>query len=217
MKKRELLYKISDQSISQMLPCYKPIRRHFAAGDVILTYEGNTTMNIMVVESGTAKLSTISEDGDLFVLEHYETGDIFGELFALPLESLEYIVTAETDCSIIYIDYLHIITPCEELCTHHSQFISNLFIMTAQKTQELSLHISILHQPTTRLKILSYLKYISSGVVKKRDDGSFVIPITLTELSEYLGVDRAAMMREIKAMKQAGLIESNKQEFKVLV
>ena len=88
-------------------------------------------------------------------------------------------------------------------------------MMAAQKSQELSLHISLMHQNTIRQKLLACLNYIGSST-EKRSDGSFDIPIPLAELAEYLGVDRSAMMREIKAMKNDGLISGNRREFIVL-
>ena len=37
--------------------------------------------------------------------------------------------------------------------------------------------------------------------------------MTLSSLAEYLCVDRSAMMREIKVLKEEGLLTSDKREF----
>lgn len=212
MKKRTVLDDISRESKALMLPCFAPYWKDYQCGETILTYEPGVPKNIAVLEKGSAKLQIINEDGNVFLLEHIKEGNLFGELFSLPLEAFQYTVVAETDCRVMYVDYEHIIKPCENLCNHHSQLISNMFIMAAQKSQELSLHISLMHQTTIRQKLLAYLNYIGSGA-EKRSDGSFDIPITLAELAEYLGVDRSAMMREIKSMKNDGLIKGNRREF----
>ena len=212
MQKRRVLDDISKESKSLMLPCFNPWWKEYQAGERIMSYDAGVPTTIAVLEKGLAKLQIINEDGDLFLLERIVEGDLFGELFALPLDSFEYTVTAESHCRVMYVNYQHIIEPCENLCTHHSQLISNLFMMAAQKSQELSLHISLMHQNTIRQKLLAYLHYISS-VTGKRSDGSFEIPISLAELAEYLSVDRSAMMREIKAMKNDGLIAGNRREF----
>ena len=180
-----------------------------------MSYDAGVPRNIAVLEKGNAKLQILNEDGDIFLLEHINEGDLFGELFSLPLDSFEYIVTAESDCNVMFVGYEHIIKPCENLCNHHSQLISNLFMMAAQKSQELSLHISLMHQNTIRQKLMAYLNYVSASS-DKRSDGSFNIPISLAELAEYLSVDRSAMMREIKAMKNDGLISGNRREFIIL-
>ena len=216
MEKRHLLDNISETSLRLMGPCFNPGKKRFSAGETIITYEAGVPTSIAVMEKGSAKLHILTEEGNMLLMETYSDGDIFGELFALPLESFEYIVTASSDCSVMFIDYNHIIEPCENLCKHHSQLISNMFLLAAQKSQELSLHLSILHQGTIRAKLMTYLRYISNGPVEKQKDGTFTIPISLAELSEYLSVDRSAMMRELKVMKQDGVLESNRREFKLL-
>ena len=215
MKKRRVLDDISKESRALMIPCFDPWWKDYKMGETILTYDAGVPKNIAVLEKGSAKLQILNEYGDIFLLEHIYEGDLFGELFALPLESFEYIVTAESDCRVMFVDYQHIIKPCENLCNHHSQLISNMFMMAAQKSQELSLHISLMHQNTIRQKLMAYLNYVSSSK-GTRSDGSFEIPISLAELAEYLSVDRSAMMREIKQMKNDGLITGSRREFTIL-
>ncbi len=247
MEKVSLLDNIGQDSIDMMIPCFKPITRKYRKDDTILSYSAGVPASVAVLFRGQARLEILNEEGDLFLLERYEGGDVFGELFSLPLENFEYIVKALTDCTVVYLDYNHIITPCENLCAHHSQLISNLFMMTAQKAQELSLHISILGQNSTRDKLMTYLKHVRSqtgrrlagsgisvdrasavrsgeGGTKKTPntlssppDRLFTLPMTLGQLAEYLMVDRSSMMRELRAMKDDGLIESKNRQFRILV
>ena len=53
--------------------------------------------------------------------------------------------------------------------------------------------------------MLAYFKYIN----KKTGNGSNIIkmPLSYTELASYLSVDRSAMTREIKYLKDEGFIE----------
>ena len=215
IEKRRVLDDIGKESRALMLPCFAPWWKTYKAGETIITYGAGVPKSIAILEKGSAKLQILNEDGDIFLLEHIREGDLFGELFALPLETFEYMAIAESDCRVMFVKYEHIIKPCENLCTHHSQLISNLFMMAAQKSQELSLHISLMHQNTIRQKLMAYLTYVSSST-EKRSDGSFEIPISLAELSDYLSVDRSAMMREIKSMKNDGLISGSRREFVIL-
>lgn len=214
MDKRQILYNISPESLDKMIPCFKPVYKKYMAGETIISYTYDHVGQVAVLRKGAAKLEILNADGETFLLEHYSGGDIFGEFFSLPIDNYEYLVTALENSEVIYIDYEHIIKPCENLCEHHSQLISNLFIMSAQKSQELSLHISILGQSSTRSKLLAYLKYIS-GISSVDSDGYFTIPMKLTDLAKYLHVDRSAMMREIRQMKADGLIEGKNRKFKL--
>ncbi len=215
MEKRNIFDSIGEEAMAHILTCFKPYRRDFLAGETILTYEAGEPKRVEILESGCARLQILNEDGDIFLIERIMQGDVFGEPFALPLDRFVYVVTAETSCRVLFLDYDHIIRPCAKLCDHHSRIISDLFIMAAQKSQVLSLHISLLHQNTIRRKVLSYLSYASS-ICPKNKDGYFTIPMSLVDLSDYLNVDRSAMMREIRQLKEEGLIDGSRREFKVL-
>ncbi|MGN0658005.1 MAG: Crp/Fnr family transcriptional regulator [Emergencia sp.] len=214
MKKRIFTEGISAESLDQMIICFDPLFRSFSAGETILAYS-DSPEHIGILLEGDATLHYIDEQGDSSMLEVYGSGDIFGEIFSLPLDNYEYIVSAQTDCRVIFISYDHLITPCEKACAHHSRLISNLFLMTAQKSQELSLHISFLSQHTTRKKLLAYLHYARSLSGASRSQ-PFEIPMTLGGLAEYLCVDRTAMMREIRLLKQDGVLDSDRRRFRLL-
>lgn len=215
MEKRNIFDGISKKSMEMVLPCFKPYWKEYYSGETILTYDSGAPKRVEFLERGSAKLQILTEDGDSFVIDRILAGDVFGEPFALPLDKFAYIVTAETDCRVLFLDYEHIIRPCEKLCDHHSRIISNLFIMAAQKSQGLSLHISLLNQNTTRNKVLTYLNYAAS-VCEKNCDGSFTIPMSLVDLAEYLNVDRSAMMREIRSLKQERLIDGSRRNFRLI-
>ena len=215
MQKASLLDRITPESLQKMIPCFKPLIKRYGKGETILSYEDGAPTHVAVLLKGSARLEVINTEGDAFLLEQYKEGDVFGELFTLALDSAAYLVTALEPAQVVFIDYQHIITPCEVSCPHHTQLISNLFLMTAQRTQELSLHLSLLNQPSTREKLLAYLRFARSQAGAE-GAAPFQIPLTLSQLAEYLRVDRSAMSREIKAMKEAGLIEAEKRVFRLL-
>ena len=214
MRKVRFLDNISKDSIDKMIPCFKPSFKNYKAGETILSYSDNPEQ-VAILLSGSAKLYFSDIEGDYGLLETYEEGDLFGDVFSLPLNGYEYTVTAVTDCHVVFISYQHILHPCCHVCEHHSQLISNLFLMTTQRSQELSLHINILGQPTTRKKLLTYLQFIQAGSGVHEGE-SFEIPMSLGALSEYLCVERTAMMREIRKMNEDGILESNRRQFKLL-
>ncbi|MEE3361961.1 MAG: Crp/Fnr family transcriptional regulator [Anaerovoracaceae bacterium] len=215
MQQKNILDDISIESLKLMVPCFAPVFRKFKRGETIMQYEGGEPKTISVMVLGTARLEIIDEDGEAFNLESYRRGDVFGELFALPLENLGYSVIATSDCTIMNVDYHHFISPCEKTCDHHTTLISNLFIMTAQKSQELALHLTILSQNCIRAKLMTYLRYARS-CADATDDQEFEIPMSLSQLADYIRADRSSMMREIKAMKSDGLIESKARSFRLL-
>ena len=64
------------------------------------------------------------------------------------------------------------------------------------------MRIELLTKRSTRDKLLGYFSFLSSRNFSKH----FELPFSLTDLADYLSVDRSAMMREIKLLKEDGFI-----------
>ena len=75
------------------------------------------------------------------------------------------------------------------------------------------MRIELLSKRTIREKLLSYFKIISTRNMSK----SFKIPFSLTDLADYLSIDRSAMMRELKSLKEEGVIEKSGNRITLLV
>lgn len=103
----------------------------------------------------------------------------------------------------LFIDYSQIIKRCSNACAEHSRLVNNLLQMTASKAQSMALHINILSRRTTRQKLLTYFEINALKTKEKY----FPLPMSLSALADYISVDRSSMMRELRKMKEEGLIE----------
>ena len=77
--------------------------------------------------------------------------------------------------------------------------------LLSQKIVELNERVEILSKRSIRDKLLSYFELLASSNPKR----SFLLPFTYTDLADYLSVDRSAMMRELKNLKEEGFIQTN--------
>lgn len=211
METLEIFKGISRESLENMLRCFNARRAFFSKGQTIHTYSASLE-KIGLLLSGKAHLYCIDYEGCYTLLEHFSETDIFGELFTLPLQNLEYIVEADSDCEVLFISYNCIITPCSNACKHHSRLIDNLFHLATKKSQTLSLRINLLSARTIRQKLIHYLTYQQA----KAGNNSFVMEMSLTDLAAYLCIDRSSMMRELRAMKEEGLLESRGRNITLL-
>ncbi|WP_312353730.1 Crp/Fnr family transcriptional regulator, partial [Aminipila sp.] len=66
---------------------------------------------------------------------------------------------------------------------------------------------------TIREKALSYL--LAQAQQQERKD--FKIPFNRQELADYLCVDRSALSNELGKLRDEGIIEFNRNEFKILM
>ena len=81
--------------------------------------------------------------------------------------------------------------------------------LLSEKNQRLMDKVAIISQRTLRDKILAYLRTEADYQQSRR----FTIPLGRVELSEYLGVNRSALTRELAQMREEVLIDFEKNTF----
>ena len=82
----------------------------------------------------------------------------------------------------------------------------------ASKTVGFHERIEVTSKRSTREKLLTYLDIVS----KQKNSKKFTIPFNRQELADYLEVDRSGLSAEISKMRKEGILESNKNYFKLL-
>ena len=192
---------VDKESIEAIFHCFKPVMRQFKKGDTITTFLGETAyMNVLV--SGRAHLYCVDSEGEYAFLENYTENDIFSEIFTMPNEILGYAVEADSDCEVLFVPLSAIYGRCSKACRHHTVVTQNLFELSAKKSRAMAVRINIISKKTVRRKLMTYFEHLRdlSG------SQSFSCTMSLTALAEYLCVDRANMMRELKEMQSDGLI-----------
>lgn len=192
---------ITDEEKKHMFQCFSPSARVFFDGEIIMNYSYKID-RIGILLDGRAHLSSIDYDGRQSILEQLEQNDIFGEVFTLPLENCQYFVEADTACDVLFIDYAQIIKRCPRACSEHSRLVNNLLQMTAAKAQSLAIHINILSRRSIRQKLTAYFE----AEANKSKKEYFELPMSLSAPADYISVDRSAMMRELKKMKDDGVL-----------
>ncbi len=159
---------------------------------------------IALVDYGSIELIYTDYEGSKTVIEELETGEFFGTLTSsIKNEGISCITKEDTE--ITFIEYDQITN--DEIIKNdfYIIFIKNLIKILTEQLNTRNTRIELLTKRTTRDKLLSYFKYID----KKTGDGSKTIriPLSYTELASYLSVDRSAMTRELKYLKEEGFIE----------
>ena len=90
--------------------------------------------------------------------------------------------------------------------------LQNLFFAISEKNRKLVQKIGHMSKRTTREKLISYL----SEQAKKQNSANFTIPFNRQQLADFLSVDRSAMSNELCKMRDEGLIEFEKNKFRLL-
>ena len=199
---------ITDQEKEHMFHCFSPVTKVFFEGETIMSY-AHEIDKVGILLSGRAHLSCIDYEGRHSILEQLEKNDIFGEVFTLPLEDFQYFVAADSACDVLFIDYAHIVKRCERACLHHSLLVQNMLRLMADKAQDLSQRIDVLSRRSIREKLLCYFRQLA----EKEGSGTFTLPFSLSTLADYIATDRSAMMRELKRLREEGVLRSDGRRF----
>ena len=209
--KNNLFYNISDEEQRSMMHCFKTSTKHYDSGEIICFFDEDDK-GIGIIENGTAQVVHILPNGSQTILEYLTEGDIFGQLFYFYAAKENISVEATGKCSVRFIHYEHIVKRCSKACPHHSQLVSNVLLMISDKTQSICEHLEILSQRSIRERLNSYFEILAA----QNDSNSFEIPFTMSTLADYLSVDRSAMSRELKKMRDERLIEINRRKVTLL-
>lgn len=191
--------------------CIKTQRRFFKKNDVITNYM-EKRKQICILISGSADLIRYDLNGNKNIIENYNKESIFGEAFYPVNTNNELFVQATEDCEVISFLYDDIRIKCKSNCKYHSILVSSLLDLVLNNSIHQNMRIEILSKRTIRDKLLSYFSLLSTKSFSK----NIVLPFSLTDLADYLSVDRSAMMREIKSLINEGFISKNGNKIKIL-
>lgn len=164
-----------------------------------------------IIDSGSLQLINNDYDGNKTILEEFIKGDVFGSLIT-EMTSDEITCITKEKTKITYIEFNQITNDEIIKTDSYILFIKNLIKILSEQVTAKNNRIELLTKKTTRDKILEYLKIES----QKKGSKIFTLPVTYTELANYLSVDRSAMTREIKYLKNEGFIETNGRKITIL-
>ena len=189
---------ISDFSRS----CQKMQKKVFSKNEVVTTYIKNRNQ-LCILLNGHADLVRYDLNGNRTIVEHFSKNALFGEVFYTITTNNELLVEAKSSCTVLFYIYDDIFKKCKSNCKFHQTLSENLPQLILNKVTDLNMRIELLTKRSTRDKLLGYFSLLSTRNLST----SFELPFSLTDLADYLSVDRSAMMRELKLLKEDGFVE----------
>ena len=166
---------------------------------------------IAIIDIGSVQFISTDYDGNKSIIEDITEGGMFGSLTS-PINNEEVSCITKEMTQITYIEYDSITNDEISKADSYILFIKNLIKILSDQVSEKNNRIEILTKKTTRDKLLEYFKYQA----RERGIKTFTIPMTFTELANYLSVDRSAMTREISYLRDDGFIKTNGRRITLL-
>lgn len=211
LKNTKLFSGVGDNDIISMLSCLGARLKTYKKGEYVLR-QGEHLSDILVLVKGSLHIQKDDYWGNRSILGHIGVGEIFGEAYAAPESGaiLNDVIAVE-DSAVFLFDVKRVIKTCSSVCRFHTMVVQNLFFAISEKNRGLVQKLDYLSRRSTREKLITYL----SEEAKKQNSASFAIPFNRQQLADYLSVDRSAMSNELCKMRDEGLLEFEKNRFRL--
>lgn len=185
----------------------------------IFTYQENVYINnlvkdnnfIAIILTGDIDIIKINYDGQETIIDTLTKDEVFGNILT-NINSENYEILTKSRTKLIIIDYDTIINYEETKYQYYNEFIKNLLLLYNEKIIANNERISILSEKTIRNRLLEYFRITSL----KNNSKNIYVPSTYIKLADYLGVDRSAMARELKYLKEEGFIKIQNKKITLL-
>lgn len=203
---------INPEDRKTMLSCIGYHIGTFRKGDIV-AFEAENIKHIGIVISGAVDM--VKEDiwGNKTMLVRTRKNELFGETFACGSDNLSVVTfLVSEDAQILFLPFDRVMHSCTMACMFHHQLIENMVHIIANKNRDLMRKLEVVSKRTIREKVLTYLSIQAQTQACRY----FEIPLGRVELAEYLCVDRSALTRELAKMKEEGLIDYDRNSFRML-
>lgn len=181
--------------------------------DQIIAATENSSRQIGIVISGCIHI--IKEDiwGRRTFFTYTGDDGIFGEvLMGENLSERGILFKAAEPTTILIIPADRILHPCRNSCPFHHKLSRNLFDLLSRRNAALTEKIEITSKSSLREKVLAYL----SLEAQKTGSMKVTIPLSRSEMADYLCTNRSALSRELANMKKDGILDYDLRTFHLL-
>ncbi len=194
-------YSISEEEKKKLFTLLEAHIYSFNRGQNILGIIKNDNV-IGIVDEGSAEIIRTNYDGGRSIIDKLYKDSIFGTTIS-SIDSSEFKIIAKEDTTVIIIDYNRLLDVKNIDHKYYNVFIQNLFSIVNISVKAKNERIKILTRRSIRNKLLEFLRVEQN----KNHSRNIYLPFNFTELADYLSIDRCAMTRELKYLKEEGFIE----------
>lgn len=165
---------------------------------------------LCLITKGSVNLIRNNETGNNYIVERIEEDNILGS-FIYNINEIDFDIITNEETEIISMNYYDLLN-YRGKNKNYNTFIKNIFQVLSTKAKENNERINILTRKGIRNKLLEYFEIM----YKKNNSRNIYLPFTFTELADFIAVDRSAMTRELKTLKEEGFIKTTGKRITLL-
>lgn len=191
---------VKESNLEKLIAGNHIYQKHYMKGATV--HNANETCRTLdIVLSGSLVAYSLSTNGSATTMFEFSQGSViganllFGENHSYPLN-----IYCLTDCQIIHIDINAVLE-----FLHDYNFTLHYIKSISQNSQGINQKIAMFTQRTLRENIMNYFK--QQTIIQK--SSVILLPMSKRQLADYFGVQRPSLFREMKKLKEEGIIEIN--------
>lgn len=216
LNKISLFSHLSQDNLEKLLNSFNSKIIHLDKNEIIFR-EGEVYHNMCILLEGEVILSNTDEYGNRNIIDSVGKNQIFAEVFSFTSKKISPVTATTNKISTLLLvntDELLSVGNLDDLdlIREKQEIISSLLHTFADKNLILLSKIEVVSRRNIREKILHFLELHKL----KNQSNIFLIPYSRKDMADFLGVDRSALSRELSCLKDDGLIDYEKNTFKLL-
>ena len=173
----------------------------YKKNQAILSTLGNENVFGIILQ-GSANIVNIDYNGNETIIQKLLKENIFNTYMNL-INFKDYeIIAKEDNTEVLVINYNLLIRPENSKHVYYNIFFNNLFNIINSNFKKMNEKVRILEKKTIRDKLLAFFEI----EYKKTFLKTIELPFNLKDLADYIAVNRSAMFRELKNLKEENFI-----------
>lgn len=191
---------VKESDLEKLIAGNHIYQKHYMKGASV--HNANETCRTLdIVLSGSLVAYSLSTTGSATTMFEFSQGSVIGaNLLFGENHSYSLNIYCLTDCQIIHIDINAVLE-----FLHDYNFTLHYIKSISQNSQGINQKIAMFTQRTLRENIMDYFK--QQTIIQK--SSVILLPMSKRQLADYFGVQRPSLFRELKKLKEEGIIEIN--------
>ena len=186
------------------------LRQKTFAKHTVIFRVGSRVQEIGVVVQGTVHIENLDLWGTKSILSSISAGQAFAETYAFCGDALMVDAVAAEDCTVLLLS-TRVLSDARVSPAVRDTLLHNLLAVSMRKSLSLSQRIFCTTPKTVRGRLLTYF----SAQAAKAGGLEFDVPFNRQQMADYLNLDRSALSKELCKMRDEGLLEFEKNHFRL--
>jgi len=185
--------------------------KDFSKGNIIF-HTGDVVSKMGIIMQGTVFIESNDIWGNRSILSVVEKGQAFAESYGYTKSPMLVDAVAAENSTIVFFNLNILLEDIYQTKPWLFKIQKNLLLIATNKNIILSNRSFCTAPKTIRERLSIY--FSQQAMINKSSD--FTIPFNRQQLADFLNLDRSALSKELCKMRDDGLIEFNKNHFKLL-